>query len=57
MLEVPEPVRVAFAAILFGGVSLADINVLIQIAVGVSTFIYIVSKTIRVWRGKKKGQQ
>lgn len=54
MLEVPEPVRVAFAALLFGGISLADINVLIQIAVGLATFIYIVSKTVRVWSGKRK---
>lgn len=53
-MEVPEPVRVAFAAILFGGVSLADINILIQILVGLATLTYIMTKTIKLWMGKRK---
>jgi uncharacterized membrane protein (Fun14 family) len=40
---------------LFAGVSLAQVQAVVTISVGIATFVYIVSKTIKVWRGKKGG--
>lgn len=37
------------------GVSIADVKDYIQIAVWLATFVYIMSKTIKIWT-KKKGK-
>jgi uncharacterized membrane protein (Fun14 family) len=38
---------------LFAGVTLAQVQAVVTIAVGIATFVYIVSKTVKIWRSKK----
>jgi hypothetical protein len=37
----------------WAGVTLAQLNLLVQIAVGVVTFAYILTKLIKAWRTKE----
>jgi len=52
--HVPEPIKVFGAAGTYFGVSLADCKDIIQIVVGLATFAYILSKTVKIWTKKKR---
>jgi len=49
----PEPAKVAMAALTFFGISLSDINLVVQISVGLAVFTYTITKTVKMWRKKK----
>ena len=49
----PEPLKIGGLLSLFGVVTLAQVNLIVQISVGTVTFFYIGSKLYRIWRPRK----